>query len=337
MWKPFDSGMMPSRKEIVVALSAALVLGSWGCSRSDRTDSPVVIRFPQALAETHPRVIAIQRFGTRLEAQTQGRVRVQVFPGGQLYGARQAVNAAAFGDVEMALEPESHFITFDDRFKAIDIPFIFDDVKDFHFFLEGFGSQIQKDLQKKDLVLVALWDEGPMVLASNKKALTHPGDFSGTKIRSSGHEILARSWNEMGAATVSIPIHEVYTALQQGVADAIYTTFNTFVSAKLYEVSPKVVLWPSRAVYVWVVNRDFWNSLPAAEQDIILNLSTDVTREYHEEIWDSYDQLVDTIRSAPNGEFHELDETQLHAFRARIEPLLGAWQSEYSSVLENLN
>jgi C4-dicarboxylate-binding protein DctP len=143
------------------------------------------------------------------------------------------VRAAAVGDVEMANEPESHFITFSKAFKAIDIPFIFKDTESFHRFLYGEkGKVLARDLEARGMVLLALWDEGPMIVGSRKGLLKAPADYRGLKIRSSGHELLARAWNSLGAATVNIPIEEMYTALQQGVADAMYTTFNTFVSAK---------------------------------------------------------------------------------------------------------
>ena len=52
-------------------------------------------------------------------------------------------------------------------------------------------------------------------------------------------------------------------------ADAIYTTLNAFTSTKSYEVAPKTIVWPSRATYVWVANRDFWNRISADHQATI--------------------------------------------------------------------
>jgi TRAP-type C4-dicarboxylate transport system substrate-binding protein len=216
-------------RRLVGGAVAGLVVGlagtAWG--------QAIQVRIPQALGAKHPRVVAMAKFGERLEKESQGHLKVTVYPGGQLYGAREAVRAAAVGDVEMANEPESHFITFSKAFKAIDIPFIFKDTESFHRFLYGEkGKVLARDLEARGMVLLALWDEGPMIVGSRKGLLKAPADYRGLKIRSSGHELLARAWNSLGAATVNIPIEEMYTALQQGVADAMYTTFNTFVSAK---------------------------------------------------------------------------------------------------------
>ncbi len=246
----------------------ALALVAVSCGEGD---GPRVIRFPQAVNAEHPRVVASQTFAERLAAETEGRLVVDIFPGGQLYGARQA---AALGDVEMAMEPETHYITFDDAFRGVDMPFLFEGDEDFRRFLEGsFREKVESRLAERGLVVLALWDEGPMVLGSREAVLRTPDAFRGTKIRSSGHDLLARTWNELGATTVRLPIEEVYSALQQGVADAIYTMLYTFVAGKFHEVAPKTVIWPSRATYVWVVNRAFWERLTPEDRETARRLA----------------------------------------------------------------
>jgi TRAP-type C4-dicarboxylate transport system substrate-binding protein len=318
----------------ILILLAAVALR---CNATGSKDKQADIRFPQSVGQTHPRVLALGQFADQIGSATGGAINVQVFPGGQLYSAREAVRAAAFGDVEMALEPANHFITFDDAFKAIDIPFFFKTNEDFHRFLDTLRSEITPSLQQAGLQLIALWDEGPMVLASRNRLLNHPDHFNGIKIRSSGHELLARSWNEIGAATVRIPIHEVYTALQQGVADAVYTTFHAFISGKLYEVAPKAVLWPARATYVWVVHREFWQVLPERDRQTILQAADEATRQYNDMIWGARDRLIDTVRALPEGEFYELSESENATFSARIDALLTGWKTEFANVLQDKN
>ncbi len=310
--------------------AAGLLLGLGGVAWAQA----IQIRFPQALGAKHPRVLTLAKFAERLERETQGRLKITIYPGAQLYGAREAVRAAAVGDVEMANEPESHFITFSKAFKATDIPFLFKDTETFHRFLYGEKAKIfARDLEARGMVLVALWDEGPMIIGSRKGLLKAPASYRGLKIRSSGHELLARAWNSLGAATVNIPIEETYTALQQGVADAIYTTFNSFVSEKLYEVAPKVTLSPSRAVYVWVANKAWWTRLRPEDQQLIRRLADEATAEFNKVIWADYAGLVQTIRGAKGGEFYEPTGGDLEVFRTAIQPLLQEWRKEFGELL----
>ncbi len=316
-----------------------VVLTTWwlACRTDSGSSGSVVIRFPHAVNDMHPRLPACREFASRLEAETEGRLRVEIFSGGQLYGARQSVLAAAVGDVEMAMEPETHFITFDDAFKAVDIPFLFDTQETFRHFLEGaFRARIANSFEDRGLVLVALWDEGPMILASRSNMLRRPDDFRGVKIRSSGHDLLARSWNDLGAATIRVPIHEVYTALQQGVADAIYTTLNAFISTKSYEVAPKTIVWPSRATYVWVANRDFWNRLSTEDQETIRRLAEEATGVYYQTLAQRKEEMVNQIIAVRGGEYEELTADEIQAFRSRLKSQLAGWREEYASVLGSL-
>ena len=64
----------------------------------------------------------------------------------------------------MAMEPETHYITFDEAFRAVDMPFPFEGDEDFRRFLEGsFREKVESQLAERGLVVLALWDEGPMV------------------------------------------------------------------------------------------------------------------------------------------------------------------------------
>lgn len=319
----------------VSTLLFALALLTAACGATDGGGASAIraIRFPQAVNETHPRMVMTRKFAAKVEERTGGRLKVQSFPGGELYGARQAVQAAAVGDVEMALEPETHFITFDDAFRALDVPFQFETTESFQQFVrQQFEPKVAPSLERSGLTLIASWDEGPMILAGRTRLVRTPDDLRGLKIRSSGHDLLARSWNEMGAATLNIPIQEVYSALQQGVAEAIYTTFNTFVAGKTYEVAPKVVRWPSRSIYVWVVNTAFWNSLTQEDRATVRQAADEITGEYNAVIWGNYEELVKTVRAAPNGEFYELSPTDIAAFKVRLQPLLAAWATEFAPV-----
>lgn len=314
----------------------AVTLAALGC-RAPEPSRPRVIRFPQAVNEQHPRVVASRFFAKRLAEESGGRFRVEILSGGQLYSARKAVEAAALGDAEMAMEPETHYIAFDPHFKAIDLPFVFDTPAKFQEFLDGeFRNRIGPSLAKGGMELLALWDEGPMLIGSRRRLLATPDDFRGAKIRSSGHELLARAWNEMGAATLSIPIDEVYTALQQGVADAVYTTLNAYVSGKLYEVAPKALVWPARATYVWVVNRAFWEGLHPEDRDLLRRLVAETTERYNRSLGEQYPDMVRAIEQAPGGEFATLGPSEQEAFRSRLSVLLVAWQREYSSLLGEL-
>jgi TRAP-type C4-dicarboxylate transport system substrate-binding protein len=120
------------------------------------------------------------------------------------------------------------------------------------------------------------------------------------------------------------------------VADAIYTTLYTYVSGKIYEVAPKALIWPSRATYVWVIHREFWNGLTTEDRQTIRRLVDRATDEYHQVLVDEHDDMVRHVHEARDGELEELTPAEIEAFRSRLNDLLVNWHKEYAPVLEGI-
>src|SRR4051794_778501 len=96
-----------------------------------------------------------------------------------------------------------------------------------------FMKDIKAQIDKAGVVVLAdAWLAG--AIASKKGCIRKPDDIKGLKVRSAG-PTFASMWQGAGASIVSIPSHEVYNALQNGVADATDTSTGSFVSFRIYE------------------------------------------------------------------------------------------------------
>ena len=81
-------------------------------------------------------------------------------------------------------------------------------------------------------VLADAWLAG--AFGGKDKCILEPKDADGLKIRSAG-ATFSQMWAGAGASIVSVPSSEVYSALQQGVAQGTDTSAGSFVSFRLYE------------------------------------------------------------------------------------------------------
>lgn len=91
------------------------------------------------------------------------------------------------------------------------------------------------------------------------------GDIKGRKIRSNpAYDALIRAF---GGVPVTLPVPQIYTALQKGLVDGTAYPLNSMVNAKYYEVV-KYMARPSfgRASNLWLINLDTWKKLDAASQ-----------------------------------------------------------------------
>ncbi|MCP5265272.1 MAG: TRAP transporter substrate-binding protein [Burkholderiaceae bacterium] len=273
-------------------LAAGFVAGvvAFGAVRSAHAE--VEIKFPIKVNASTERGIMTQRFGDELAKATNGRYKLTIYPGGQLYGGAKAAKAVALGNVQMTNEPNSGFTGFTKNANIIELPFGFRDEKHFQSYIRGSKSAaIRKDLDAAGFHVLALFDEGPFVIASRTKLIKEPADFKGQVIRTSGHPVVVSGLKGMGASTVKIALNEVYSAIQQGTITGVYTTFDAFINEKLYEVAPNVLMFPSYGAYFWVANKAWWNTLPEADRKLMDDLAVKLGKEYDELIWKKMDQF----------------------------------------------
>jgi len=105
----------------------------------------------------------------------------------------------------------------------------------------------------------------------SNKPIRKVSDFKGLKFRT--HSLaLTRFVNAMGGSAVSLPISEVYTALQRGVIDATTGSHAPMKSSKHYEVVKYIDMWPTMlGCYAFFVNSDALNALPEDVRDAVMS------------------------------------------------------------------
>jgi TRAP-type C4-dicarboxylate transport system substrate-binding protein len=137
----------------------------------------------------------------------------------------------------MALATESYRKVFDDRVG------------------EKFGAKV-----------LALWPFGPQAFFCNKP-ITGLDDIKGLKVRSYT-PTMTRFVEQFGAAPVTLPLSEVYLALQRGVVDCGITSPTSGTSAKFPEVTTHLLpISLLGAMNVHLVSLKAWNKLSPAQQE----------------------------------------------------------------------
>lgn len=115
--------------------------------------------------------------------------------------------------------------------------------------------------------LLGLWSAEPAKLLMAEKKIEKMSDLAGLKIRvpSKNTGRVIEAW---GATAVSMPITQVYQALDTGVVDGVLVDTSVLTSFKLGEVVKYVTtgMDGSNSLFMLVMNRDSWKSLDADTQ-----------------------------------------------------------------------
>ena len=125
------------------------------------------------------------------------------------------------------------------------------------------GQKMLKLLEPKGMIGLAYWDNGFKQMSANKP-LHMPEDYKGQKFRIQSSKVLEAQFRLLGATPQVMAFGEVYQALQTGVVDGQENTPSNIYTQKFYEVQKYTALTNHGYIgYVVVVNKKFWEGLPA--------------------------------------------------------------------------
>lgn len=315
---------------LAVVLTAGLI--STAAARAETE-----IKLPIKVSAETLRGKLMAQFADEVAKETKGAYKVVVYPGGQLYEGSAAVKAVRLGNVQMTSEPNSGFTGYTKSVELMELPFAFAKPAEFHEFLAGpRAATMVKELDKAGFVVLSMFDEGPFVIATKNKLAKSPQDLNGLKIRTSGHEVVVKALRAMGASTVKIPYSEMYSALQQGTVDAVYTTFDAYTKDKFYEVAPHVTLFPSYGAYFWVAGKDWWEKQPQADRDVMKRIAVKLGKQYDKAVWDELADYTKTLK-ANGGDFFDpaQDAEALKKFRAAVQPAVADLRKQFGDETVN--
>lgn len=239
------------------------------------TDQPeIVIKFAHSdapdwhISKKHAMALTIKSY---VESMTGGRVRVDIYPAGELGGEREYCEGIITGAIEMGTLSGPMAMFFPPAM-VLDIPYIFPNFAVARQVLDGwFGQKLSEALyQELHVYNFAFGETGFRNFTNNVRPIHTPDDMEGLKIRVMESPIYMRMVEALGATPTPIAWTEVYSALQTGVVDGQENPVATIIYAKLYEVQKYLTLDGHSYGADWIlINGDFYESLPEEIQRIL--------------------------------------------------------------------
>ncbi len=234
-----------------------------------------------------------------LKRETDGRITVQHFPGGQIAEDADMPVAIPTGKVKMGWITISGWSGSVPDVKIGDAPtgLTMEQMARATDGEGGLKQALDEQFQAKGAKLVAVTDLGPPAIVSSKK-IVGPDDLKGVKIRvySEGGAELMR---HLGASPVKMPFADVYTAMQRGTIDAAMIGFQGVQSQRMYEVA-KYLLTPAAflgtALNGYAANLQWWNRLDPADREILAKAIREAELVTRQKIIEDRAGLADVYR-----------------------------------------
>ncbi|NMG30040.1 DctP family TRAP transporter solute-binding subunit [Aromatoleum evansii] len=267
---------------------------------------PIVIKFSHVAATDTPKGQAAEFFKKQAEERTKGRVKVEVYANSTLYKDKEELEALQMGSVQMLAPVAGKFGPAGVKeFEVFDLPYMFPSEAALHRVTQGpVGASLLKKLEARGMVGLSYWDAGFRVLSSNKPIRT-PDQAKGQKIRINSSKVNQSIMKSIGAIPQTMAFSEVYQALQTGVVDGADGNLSNLYTQKQHEVQKYVTLtYHTYSGYVVVVNKGFWEKLPADIRSELEAAMKDTTAYNAKVAAEDDAKALAAIRSIGKSEVH---------------------------------
>lgn len=284
---------------------------------------PIVIKFSHVVANDTPKGKAAERFKQLAEKYSGGRVKVEVYPNSQLYKDREELEALQRGAVQMLAPSVSKFGPLGVReFELFDLPYLFPDRETVDRVTDGeIGRALFARLEPRGIKGLAYWDNGFKQFSASRP-LREPRDFRGLKLRIQSSKVLEAMVRQLGALPQVMAFSEVYSALQQRVVDGTENPLSNLYTQKMHEVQSHLTLSDhGYLVYAVVVNRKFWEGLPADLRSQLEKAMQEATRYERDIAKKENDDALAAVRASGKTEIYPLTDAQRQAWREALLPV----------------
>jgi len=211
------------------------------------------------------------KFGEELEALTNGRIKVQVFPNESLGKEMDLINGMQLGTADMTITGES-LQNWAPMAALLAVPYAYKSLEHMDSVAGGeIGEKIKAQIIKNARIRpIAYFARGPRNLTSNRPIKT-PADLDGLKMRVPNVPLFVDVWKALGAKPTPMAFSEVFTSLQNGTIGAQENPLALIKSASFYEVQKYVNLTEHVRSWIYLTISELtWNKLSAEDQKNVL-------------------------------------------------------------------
>ncbi|MEO7007484.1 MAG: TRAP transporter substrate-binding protein [Terrimesophilobacter sp.] len=287
--------------------------------------------FAHITAESFPYQAGALKFKELLEKQTDGKMTVKVYPGGQLGGERDINESILTGSVHIGVGAGA-LATLAPIMNLLEMPFMIQGQDHMNRIIESpVGDKLAGMIQDQGKFKVLDWfSTGDSAIETTDVAIKTPADMKGLKLRAIENPALAAALQALGANPTPMPYGEVYTGIQTGVVKGATLDWGSVNSMHLYELvkhatSPNIAfLAEPRPV---IMSAAFWTSLNKAEQGAVTKAMTEAAAFERQTFKDIQDGAIKAVKDA-GVQISEIDE---EAFLKVLKPVWNKWAKDLAA------
>ncbi len=219
-----------------------------------------------------------KKYAEELQKRTNGQIKVEVFPAGQLGKIPRQIENLKIGAQGGFISPAGFFSGINRGFQVTDAPGIY---KTFWHAQNAVSAPAFRDkyaalAEKQGVIGITIFNYGPTSIAS-LTPIRKIDDMKGLKVRVLATKMESKLASELGMTGVPMPYTEVLPALQQRTIDACRTSIAVMGASKFYTTTKYITLIESGTIIsgFWV-SKPWLARLPKPLQEQVIKTGRDL-------------------------------------------------------------
>ena len=310
---------------VIFILTGALVIPAY-------TADQKILRFAYTMPSKKSQSYGWEWLGPELEKRTNGRYKIEYYPGETLFKVAAAYdsiqsNVAQMANVSVGQLEKRLPLSNAALLPTLDFPGSLRGRSEAGIsFMKMYEKMPQIQEEYKGLRLFGYHQLNPYILVSKRKEIYLPEHFKGLKIGGTGSKMKLVSNN--GGADVSQVPPDAYMNMDKGVVDASFVSWSQIWDYKLWEAAKYFCDFSfSGGAFAMVMNLDAWKGMSPEDQKTFTELWS---KAYELAVKNTYSEVEKGMKAAAESgaKVRKLTETEIAAWRKAAVPVIERWAAD---------
>jgi tripartite ATP-independent transporter DctP family solute receptor len=327
------------RRRQFLALGGAAALGTaFAGVRPAVAQQKLVLKATDVHPLGYPTVEAVVRMGKKLEAATNGRISVQMFPSMQLGGEKEMIEQAQVGALAMARISVGPMGPIVPELNVFNLPFMFRDDAHMEKVIDGaIGEEMLKKLSDHptaNLIGLCWMNAGTRNVYNSKKPVKSIDDLKGLKIRMMGNPVFVETMNALGGNGIAMGYDQLINALQTGIVDGAENNYPSYANGQHYRYAKYYSLTGHLMIpEILVFSKRIWTTLSKADQDLIMKLAKEAQQE-ERKLW--YEMEAKSLEQMKAAGVVIVPIADKKPFQAAVKPVWDKFGSAHNALIQRI-
>src|SRR2546429_9153945 len=328
--------IMNRRTLLRLGAGAAMLATDWSvCAFAQQK---LVLKAADVHPLGYPTVEAVVAMGKKLDAATNGRLSIQMYPSMQLGGEKEAIEQAQVGALAFARISVGPMGPLVPELNVFNLPFMFRDDAHMEKVIDGpIRDELLQQLSNHPtagLIGLCWMNAGTRNVYNSKRPIRSIDDLKGLKIRMMGNPVFVDTMNALGGNGVAMGFDQLVSAMQTGVVDGAENNAPTYATGQHYRYAKYFSLTGHLLIpEILVFSKKIWETLGKDDQALIIKFTKEAQLDERQRWYEMEEKSVKQIEAA-GVEIGKIDDKR--PLQTAVKPVWEKCATQHAELIKRI-